>query len=218
MSAQLLIVAILHRQTCPFLAEHSPRPGVTSNAGSVLIEGNTFTTGFFTNSGNLTINGGATLPTGSFTQSAGSTLLDNGAIDPPTTITVTGGTFGGTCSVDGKLSMSNATLLVVSGGLNITNDDTRSMGAIEFTGGAAGMPILTITSGHSYSVTGATFLFDFASGSTLPSEFNFASFIAGSGGTFNGGTFEYHIGSAPVSHSSGSRFNSMSFLPQIGCK
>jgi hypothetical protein len=170
--------------------------GATTNAGNVNIYGGTFTSGTFANSGSLNLEAGGKLVTTAFTQTAGSTVLNNGIIDPPTTITVTGGSFGGVGTVIGDLSLSNASLIVGPGTLGITGSFTEKNGTLTFYFGPSPTSLLTISSG--YSITGTTVIFNFADGSTLPGDFNINNFINGSAGSFTDDRFQYAIGSGPV--------------------
>ena len=202
--------------------------GDTTNAGTMAILANTFTTlDNFTNTGSLTIAARLTIGDGTlshpgaFVQSIGSTLLDHGIIDPAT-VTITGGSFGGTGTVVGNVSVSGATLNAggpAPGELHIVGNFSQTSGTIDLLVGpnsAGGFLTsdLLFDPGSSVSVTGTDIVFDFATGADplaflASNEINLDAFFLESDGSafssdvslqsaFEGDTFQYEIGSGPL--------------------
>ena len=79
----------------------------------------------------MTINNGATLNAGTYTQGAGSTTLNNGTLDPAG-INISGGTFGGLGTVVGNVSVTGGIFDVGSGLLTINGNYTQTGGSLLF--------------------------------------------------------------------------------------
>jgi hypothetical protein len=147
--------------------------GSATNAGTVLISANTFTAaGSFNNGGAVTIDAGATLDAGTYTQSEGSTLLNNGTLDPAA-IMILGGTLGGTGMLVGNLSVAHAILhpggVAGPGSLAIDGDFTQTGGKIIFDVYADGHggfleSSLILNPGADFGVDNANIVFDFLGG------------------------------------------------------
>jgi hypothetical protein len=185
----------------------------TTNAGSLSITNSTFDTGSITNTGQLTVSGATGLLqigtctggvcSGAFLQTLGATVLNGGSIDP-TTLTITGGSFGGTGTVVGDLSISNGATLNVGGPtpgiLNLQGNLTQSGGAIDFLMGDGSSSALALGAGDGATVTGTSILLDFTDGAAETAflgsgEVALASlFEGGTGLDFTGDTFAYEIG------------------------
>ena|GEM_PF-2442661 len=195
--------------------------GNTTNFGITSILANTFTTlGTFTNSGSLsvvgtlTIGAGTTLNPGAFIQTAGSTLLNGGTIDPAT-ITVNGGSFGGAGTMVGNVSVVGGTLQVggaTGGNLHVQGNFAQSGGSIVFDviGAGAVASQLLFDPGNSISITNAKITLDFLNGANpnalLPGgSLTLGSFLAmsdgsafGLGALGPGDTFAYEVGTGPL--------------------
>ena len=156
-------------------------------AGSSTLNGNLTQNSVTVSGGSLTINSGATVTTNSFTQTGGATMLNGGTIDPPT-ITVTGGSFGGSGAVVGDVSVSNATLVVGTGGLNVTGNLSETDSIVnELINGASTYSVLNVSgalglnggtldiatgSGFSFAAGQVFDLFSFSANSLTGSLFN----------------------------------------------
>ena len=171
--------------------------GQTVNSGSVSISGkNTvFTTKGFSNSGSVTISDRAILYTGSYSQDRGSTLLINGYIDPPSTIQISGGKFGGTGTIDGSVSVASGNVQVGSvgsfGSLHILGNYAQTAGTIEFFVGGDGSGNLLTSSllfdpGANLNIQNANIVFDLGVGTDekqfLQSSLTMDSFFQDSSG------------------------------------
>ena len=143
----------------------------TSNAGSVSVTANVFTTlGVFTTSGIVTIGSGATLTAGTFIQTGGSTLINNGALDPAV-IMINGGVFGGSGTVVGNVEMTDGTVQVSASPepLHIEGSYSQTGGEIKFEidpNGHGGYleSSLVFDPGNSVSISGTKIVFDFLNG------------------------------------------------------
>jgi hypothetical protein len=206
--------------------------GNTSNAGAFSIGASpagssVFTTGGFTNTGNLTVGPTGTLNiascggacSGTFLQTLGATVLAGGTIDP-TNVAINGGSFGGFGSVVGNASLNNATLIVGGanpGSLHISGSFAQTGGAIDFTIGPNGNGFanssLLFDPGNAIAINGAKVVFDFTGGALASAyaatgPFNVNSFFLSSGGasfaaTFGLGvlqndTFLYEVNGGPL--------------------
>jgi hypothetical protein len=144
-----------------------------------MIAVNTFTTqGVFTNSGQVTIGSGATLNAGTFIQTAGSTLMNNGTLDPAM-ITINGGVFGGAGAVVGAVTVTGGTVQV-----GASPDPLHIEGLYSQTGGVIKFEIdpnghggylessLIFDPGNSVSISGTKIVFDFLNGANALAFFN----------------------------------------------
>jgi hypothetical protein len=153
--------------------------GNTSNSGPVMIAVNTFTTqGVFTNSGQVTIRSGATVNAGTFIQTVGSTLMNNGTLDPAM-ITSNGGVFGGSGTVVGNVDITNGTVQVGASPepLHIEGLYSQTGGIIKFEidpNGHGGYleSSLMFDPGNSVSISGTKIVFDFLDGANALAFFN----------------------------------------------
>jgi len=183
--------------------------GDFTDYGSVLITGNA------TNTGSVTIDGATAIMTveGNYIQFAATavTKLNGGTLDPPA-IQISGGTFGGSGTVEGSLTLSNDSTLQVG---NAAGDQLTIDGAYSQTGGelvfdirpngSGGFTESTLNLSGAVDIGSANILFDFVGGATLAdlSGFNIDSFFTGSGGAnllanlgadFAGDSFTYEDG------------------------
>lgn len=183
--------------------------GQWDNAGSVNVNGTVSGAGKINNSGDITVSAGAELSVNSFVQTAGSTLLKGGTIDPPAPIQVNGGSFGGSGTVDGDLSVTNATLNVGPGTLQVNGDVTQSGGAILFAFGldGAGNIVTPDLVSNGLSVNDANILLDFAIGTDGQDVSNFLANVSIGdlfGGVpfdpsaFSSDEFQYQVGAGPL--------------------
>jgi hypothetical protein len=146
--------------------------GEASNSGSVTIDGTVNIAGEASNSGTVTIDGG-TMTVGHYTQTGGSTLLeDGGTLSDPPTIDIQGGTFGGDGTVNGSVDLSNDSTLQVGdpasnppGELLINGDYTQTGGEIVFDidpNGHGGFAVSTVDfAGTSVNIDYTEIVFDF---------------------------------------------------------
>jgi hypothetical protein len=162
--------------------------------GSFTVDGTATITGNAINSGgNLTISGpGANMTVmGAYFQlGAGSrTLLAGGTFDPPA-IDIEGGTFGGTGTVDGPVTLTGDSTLQVgnpTGELLISGDYSQTDGEILFevqSDGDGGFLESTLGLGSGLDINGANIVFDFENGA-VPAAFsdeglfNITTFLTG---------------------------------------
>lgn len=107
----------------------------TIDKGSVIIQGGTFNNGgTFFNSTYLAIDAGATLHTGSYVQTAGAGLLNDGTLDP-VSIDIMAGTFGGTGALEGDVNVTGGEIDVGGGApglLAVDGSYDQSAGKIVF--------------------------------------------------------------------------------------
>ena len=149
--------------------------GNVLNAGTVSVVTNTFTAqGGFTNSGGVTIDSGATLDAATYTQTAGSTLLDSGTLDP-TAVEISGGTFGGTGTVVGAITNDATFEIGGAGGIGTLTD----IGSFTQNADGTFVDFLGSTGGSQLDVTG-----DLILGGAL--DIN----LVGRGALTNGNMFE----------------------------
>ena len=167
--------------------------GNTANAGTFTVANATFSTGSFTNTGNLTVSGANGLLqigtctvtcTGSFLQTLGATVLNGGKIDPAT-ITITGGSFGGVGTVvAGTVSISGGTVNVGGSGpgaLHISGNLAQSGGTLEFMIGPNGSggfleSMLVMDPGNTTSISNTNVVFDFVNGADPLAFFDSGAF------------------------------------------
>jgi len=199
--------------------------GASFTQGTLDLQGGTFETydsthitGNATNSGgDLTIYGPYMIIDGSYTQTAPGTstphmILINGVLDP-TSIDIEGGTFGGTGTVDGDLTLDDATLQVgdPTGQLLINGDFSQTGGEIllEVTPDGPGGFVestLEFNPGSAIYMNGVDFVFDFENGAN-PSVFS-------ADGLFNIDAFLKLIGGAGFLSDYGSILSGDSFTEE----
>lgn len=133
-------------------------------------------TGNVTNAGNVSINGSGVAMTvgGSYTQSAGSTILHGGTLNAGGGVIADGGTFGGTGTIDGMtggVTVNDATLQVGASPdpLHIVGNYTQTGGDITFEidpNGSGGFleSTLVFDKGAALSVSDTEVIFDFLNG------------------------------------------------------
>jgi hypothetical protein len=139
------------------------------------------------------------------------TTLNGGTLDPPA-IDISGGTFGGTGTVEGDLTLSGSGTLQVGNApgdqLTIDGSYSQTGGELVFDvgpNGSGGFTESTLNLSGAVDIGSANILFDFVGGATLAdlSGFNIDAFFTGSGGAsllahlgadFAGDTFTYEDG------------------------
>ena len=142
--------------------------GDTSNAGTVAVDANTFQdNGTFTNKGTVAIGPGATLDATSYREISGATLIDHGTLDP-NSIAVSGGTFGGSGTVIGNVSVTGGTVDPGSP-LHVEGSYSQTGGSLIFDinpNGSGGFltSSLLFDPGSSLGIDNTSILFDFGSG------------------------------------------------------
>ena len=170
-----------------------------SNTGTLTLSGTTNSlsaANVFTNSSSVTVGHGAILSVGTYNQISGATLLNGGTLDP-TGINITGGSFGGTGTVVGNVSVTGSTTTVDVGGaspgsLHVEGDYSQDGGSIDFTVGPNGSggfltSDLLFDPGSTVTIEDTDVVFDFADGADplayLESgEFNLDAFFQSSDG------------------------------------
>jgi hypothetical protein len=142
--------------------------GDTGNAGTVAIDANTFQdNGIFANGGTVSIGSGAILNATTYSQTSGATLINHGTLDP-NSIAISGGTFGGTGTVIGDVSVTGGTVDPGSA-LHVEGNYSQTGGNLIFdinpngTGGFLTSSLL-FDPGASLGIDNTSILFDFVDG------------------------------------------------------
>ncbi len=175
----------------------------TQTAGSTTIQGLMSQGSITIQGGQFVIASGATAEANFYTQTAGSTTIDNGTLDP-TAVKITGGSFGGTGTVIGNVTVNAATLQVglgtgsagSAGALHIAGNYLQSGGSVVFeidpngTGGFAESTLL-LDPGHTTTISNANVVFDFLGGANPLAFYK--------SGDFNSNTFFTESAGSPLS-------------------
>ncbi len=162
----------------------STNPNI-SNAGALFISGGTVNITEIDNSGELTVNGtSANINVGTYNQqSGGELILQNGGVLDPTSVNVSGGSFGGDGAVVGNVKVTGGVVQAggPSGSLHIKGAYTQTGGTITFDidpdgkGGYLESDLLFDPS-NSVSITGTKIVFDFLDGASPLTLFKSGAF------------------------------------------
>ena len=155
-----------------------------SNSGAFFISGGTVNIGGIDNSGEVTVNGtSANINVLSYYQFGGELILQNGGTLDPTSVNVSGGSFGGDGAVVGDVKVTGGVVQagVPSGSLHIEGAYTQTGGTITFDvdpDGKGGYlkTALVFDPGNSVSISGTKIVFDFLNGANPLAFFDSGAF------------------------------------------
>jgi hypothetical protein len=156
-----------------------------SNAGAFFISGGTVDISLLNNFGDITVNGtSAVTNVGTYNQYSGAELiLQNGGVLDPTSVNVSGGSFGGDGAVVGDVKVTGGTVQAGGplGSLHIEGAYSQTGGTITFDinpdgkGGYLESDLL-FDPGDSVSITGTKIVFDFLDGANPLAFFDSGKF------------------------------------------